>query len=76
MGCIDISYIYDQIYQKRGHIHAQFQVSLLYSHSTDTTKDHKFMLVPLPKLQRSAFTESSFTLLRPHSQASLVSMGV
>ena len=30
-------------------------------HSTDTITDQQFMLVPLPELQRSAFTEASFT---------------
>ena len=30
-------------------------------HSTDTTIDQRFMLVPLPNLQRSAFTEASIT---------------
>ena len=34
---------------------------ILHSHSTDTTTDQQFMLVPLPKLQRTAFTEASFT---------------
>ena len=32
-----------------------------HGHSTDTTIDQQFMLVPLPKLQRPAFTEASFT---------------
>ena len=32
-----------------------------HNHSTDTTIDQQFMLVPLPKLQLSAFTEALFT---------------
>ena len=31
-----------------------------YGYSTDTAIDQHFMLVPLSKLQRSAFTEASF----------------
>ena len=34
---------------------------IFHGHLTDTTIDQQFMLVPLPKLQRSAFTEASFT---------------
>ena len=32
-----------------------------HGHSTDTTIDQQFMLVPLPKLQWSAFTGALFT---------------
>ena len=49
-------------FAKRGLIRAQLHAGLTFHHhSTDTTIDQQFMLVPLPNLQRSAFTEASFT---------------
>ena len=49
-------------FAKRDLIYAQFQVSL-FTVIRHTTIDQQFMLVPLPKLQRSAFTKASFTCL-------------
>ena len=54
------SYICDQIYQKGSYTRTASGLTF-HHHSTDTTIDQQFMLVPLPNLQRSAFTEASFT---------------
>ena len=53
-------YICDQIYHKGSYTRTVSGLTF-HGHSTDTTIDQQFMLVPLPKLQRSAFTEASFT---------------
>ena len=50
----------DQICQKGSYTRTVSGLTFHY-HSTDTTIDQQFMLVPLPNLQRSAFTEASFT---------------
>ena len=50
----------DQICQKGSYAHTVSDRTF-HGHSTDTTIDQQFMLVPLPKLQQSAFTEASFT---------------
>ena len=50
----------DQICQKGSYTRTVLGLTFHY-HSTDTTIDQQFMLVPLPNLQRSAFTEASFT---------------
>ena len=52
--------ICDQICQKGSYTCTASGLTFHY-HSTDTTIDQQFMLVPLPNLQRSAFTEASFT---------------
>ena len=52
--------ICDQICQKGSYTRTASGLTFHY-HSTDTTIDQQFMLVPLPNLQRSAFTEASFT---------------
>ena len=52
-------YICDQIYHKGSYTCTVLGLTF-QDHSTDTTIDQQFMLVPLPKLQRSAFTEASF----------------
>ena len=52
--------ICDQICQKGSHIPTASRLTF-HGHSTDTTIDQQFMLVPLPNFQRSAFTETSFT---------------
>ena len=49
----------DQICQKRSYTCTVSGLTF-HGHSTDTTIDQQFMLVPLPKFQRSAFTEASF----------------
>ena len=51
--------ISDQIYQKGSYTRTVSSLTF-HCHSTDTTIDQQFMLVPLPKHQRSAFTEASF----------------
>ena len=51
--------ICDQICQRGSYTRAASGLTFHY-HSTDTTIDQQFMLVPLPNLQRSAFTEASF----------------
>ena len=56
----------DHICQKGSYTRTVSGLTFHY-HSTDTTIDQQFMLVPLPNLQRSV-------LLRPHSQACLASM--
>ena len=55
-----IIFICDQICQKGSYTCTVSGLTFHY-HSTDTTIDQQFMLVPLPNLQRSAFTEASFT---------------
>ena len=50
----------DQICQKGSYTRPASGLTFHY-HSTDTTIDQQFMLVPLPNLQQSAFTEASFT---------------
>ena len=50
----------DQIYQKGSYTCTVLGLTF-HGHLTDTTIDQQFMLIPLPKLQRSAFTEASFT---------------
>ena len=50
----------DQIFQKGSYTCTALGLTF-HCHSTDTTIDQQFMLVPLPNLQRSAFTEASFT---------------
>ena len=50
----------DQICQKGSYTHTVLGLTL-HGHSTDTTIDQQFMLVPLPKFQRSVYTEASFT---------------
>ena len=50
----------DQICQKGSYTRTASGLTFHYQ-STDTTIDQQFMLVPLPNLQRSAFTEASFT---------------
>ena len=55
--CINIC---DQICQKGSYTCAVSGLTF-HGHLTDTTIDQQFMLVPLPKLQQSAFTEASFT---------------
>ena len=50
---------YDQICQK-GSYTCTVSGLTFHGHLTDTTIDQQFMLVPLPKLQQSAFTEASF----------------
>ena len=52
--------ICDQICQKGSYTRTASGLTFHY-HSTDTTIDQQFMLVPLPNLLRSAFTEASFT---------------
>ena len=52
--------IYDQICQKGSYTRTASGLTF-HHHSTDTTIDQQFVLVPLPNLQRSAFTEASFT---------------
>ena len=54
-------YICDQICQKGSYTRTASGLTFHY-HSTDTTIDQQFMLVPLPNLQWSAFTEASFTV--------------
>ena len=56
----DYAYICDQICQKGSYTRTASGLTFHY-HSTDTTIDQQFMLVPLPNLQRSAFNEASFT---------------
>ena len=51
--------ICDQICKKESYIRTVSGLTFHY-HSTDTTMDQQFMLVPLPNLQQSAFTEASF----------------
>ena len=51
--------ICDQICQKGSYTRTVSGLTFHY-HSTDTTIDQQFMLVPLPNLQGSAFTEASF----------------
>ena len=53
-------YICDQICQKGSYTGTVSGLTFHY-HLTDTTIDQQFMLVPLPNLQRSAFTEASIT---------------
>ena len=55
-----INHICDQICQKGSYTRTASGLTFHY-HSTDTTIDQQFMLVLLPNLQRSAFTEASFT---------------
>ena len=50
----------DQICQKGSYTCTASGLTFHY-HSTDTTIDQQFMLVPLPNFQWSAFTEASFT---------------
>ena len=52
--------ICDQICRKGSYTRTASGLTFHY-HSTDTTIDQQFMLVPLPNLLRSAFTEASFT---------------
>ena len=52
--------ICDQICQKGFYTRTVSGLTFHY-HSTDTTIDQQSMLVPLPNLQQSAFTEASFT---------------
>ena len=52
--------ICDQICQK-GSYTCTVSGLTFHHHSTDKTIDQQFMLVPLPNLQWSAFTEASFT---------------
>ena len=52
--------ICDQICQKGSYTRTVSGLTFHY-YLTDTTIDQQFMLVPLPNLQRSAFTEASFT---------------
>ena len=54
------TYICEQIYQKGSYTRTTSGLTFR-DHSTDTTIDQQFMLVPLPNLQWSAFTEASFT---------------
>ena len=60
--CILATYvrICDQICQK-GSYTCTVSGLTFHGHSTDTTIDQQFMLVPLPNLQWSAFTEVSFS---------------
>ena len=51
--------ICDQICQKGFYTRTASGLTFHY-HSTDTTIDQQFMLVSLPNLQRSAFTDASF----------------
>ena len=53
-------FICDQISQKGSYTRTVSGLTFRY-HSTDTIIDLQFMPVPLPNLQRSAFTEASFT---------------
>ena len=53
------NFMCDQIYQKGSYTCTVSGITF-HGHSTDTTIDQQFMLVPLPKLQQSAFTEASF----------------
>ena len=55
-----VCFICDQICQKGSYARTVSGL-IFHSHSTDTTIDQQFMLVPLPKLQRFAFTKASFT---------------
>ena len=48
-------------FAKRGSYTRTASGLTFHYHSTYTTIDQQFMLVPLPNLQRSAFTEASFT---------------
>ena len=57
---IPAAFICDQICQKGSYTRTVLGLTFHY-HSTDTTIDQQFMLVPLPKFQWSAFTEASFT---------------
>ena len=52
-------FICDQICQKGSYTHTVSGLTF-HGHLTDTTIDQQFMLIPLPKLQRSALTEASF----------------
>ena len=52
--------ICDQICQKGSYIRTASGLTFYY-HSTDTTIGQQFMLVPLPNVHWSAFTEASFT---------------
>ena len=52
--------ICDRICQKGSYTHTVSGLTF-HSHSTDTTMHQQFMLVPLPNLQQSAFSEASFT---------------
>ena len=58
--CMSVSSICDQICQKGSYTSTVSSLTF-HGHSTDTKIDQQFMLVPLPKLQRFAFTETSFT---------------
>ena len=60
-----IENICDQICQKGSYTGTVSGLTFHY-HSTDTTIDQQFMLVSLPNLQRSAFTEASITGLVNH----------
>ena len=59
-------FICDQIYQKGSYARTASGLTF-HGHSTDTIIDQQLMLVPLPKLQQSAFTEASFTGLSERS---------
>ena len=48
-------FICDQICQKGSYTCAVSSLTL-HRHSTDTTIDYQFMLIPLPKVQWSTFT--------------------
>ena len=54
------AHICDQIFQKGSYTHTVSGLTFQY-HSADTTIDQQFMLVPLPNLQWSTFTEVSLT---------------
>ena len=58
--CRNVIFNCDQICQKGSYTRTASGLTFHY-HSTDATIDQQFMLVPLPNLQRSAFTEASFT---------------
>ena len=53
-------HICDQICQKGSYTRTVSGLTFHY-HSTGTTIDQQFILVPLPNLQQFAFTEASFT---------------
>ena len=52
-------FICDQIFQKGSYTRTVLGLTF-HCHLTDTTIDQQFMLVPLPKLQRFAFTDALF----------------
>ena len=64
--------IYVTRFAKKGSYTCTVSGLTFHYHSTDTTIDQQFMLVLLPNLQRSAFTEASFMGLSGSTDARVV----